>query len=154
MRVQQCVRFARYARSLSIIYAYGLTTIPCPRYMLRAQCGQLINIILRSPFNILHSVLVGERSKPLSDKLGGEICIALVCIYLYYIPPTLSVHFSMTRSVRYQPILHTLYYMLHTEHAYCLSYRFLNSVVKLPSLKWLKWLKYSTEDLVSFQLSE
>ena len=34
----------------------------------------------------------------------------------------------MTRSVRYQPILHTLYYTLHTEHAYCLSYRFLNNV--------------------------
>ena len=26
-------------------------------------------------------------------------------------------------------ILHTLYYTLHTEHAYCLSYRFLNNVV-------------------------
>ena len=35
----------------------------------------------------------------------------------------------MTRSVRYQPILHTLYYTLHTEHAYCLSYSFLNNVV-------------------------
>ena len=35
----------------------------------------------------------------------------------------------MTRSVRYQPILHTLYYTLHTEHEYCLSYRFLNNVV-------------------------
>ena len=35
----------------------------------------------------------------------------------------------MTRSVRYQPILHTLYYTLHTEHAYCLSYRFLNNIV-------------------------
>ena len=35
----------------------------------------------------------------------------------------------MTRSVRYQPILHTLYYTQHTEHAYCLSYRFLNNVV-------------------------
>ena len=35
----------------------------------------------------------------------------------------------MTRSVRYQPILHTLYYTLHTEHAYCLIYRFLNNVV-------------------------
>ena len=46
-----------------------------------------------------------------------------------YIPPPLTVHFSMTRSVRYQPILHTLYYTLHTEHAYCLSYRFLNNVV-------------------------
>ena len=35
----------------------------------------------------------------------------------------------MTRCVRYQPILHTLYYTLHTEHVYCLSYRFLNNVV-------------------------
>ena len=25
--------------------------------------------------------------------------------YVYYIPPRLTVHFSMTRSVRYQPIL-------------------------------------------------
>ena len=50
-------------------------------------------------------------------------------IYIYYIPPPLTIHFSMTRSVRYQPILHTLYYTLHTEHAYCLSYRFLNNVV-------------------------
>ena len=35
----------------------------------------------------------------------------------------------MTRSVRYQPIFNTLYYTLHTEHAYCLSYRFLNNLV-------------------------
>ena len=49
--------------------------------------------------------------------------------YIYYIPPPLTVHFSMTRSMRYQPILHTLYYTLHTEHAYCLSYCFLNNVV-------------------------
>ena len=46
-----------------------------------------------------------------------------------YIPPPLTVHFSMTCSVRYQPILHTLYYTLHTEHAYCLSCRFLNNIV-------------------------
>ena len=52
-----------------------------------------------------------------------------VHIYIYYIPPTLTVHFPMTRSVRYQPILHTLYYTLHTEHVYCLSYRFFNNVV-------------------------
>ena len=45
-------------------------------------------------------------------------------ISIYYIPPPLTVHFSMTRSVRYQPIFNTLYYTLHTEHAYCLSYRF------------------------------
>ena len=53
----------------------------------------------------------------------------IIYIYIYYIPPPLTVHISMTRSVRYQPILHTLYYTLHTEHAYCLSYHFLNNVV-------------------------
>ena len=35
----------------------------------------------------------------------------------------------MTRSVRYQPILQTLYYTLHTEHVYCLNYRLLTNVV-------------------------
>ena len=35
--------------------------------------------------------------------------------YIYYIPPPLTVHFSMTRSVRYQPILHTLL-LLHATH--------------------------------------
>ena len=54
------------------------------------------------------------------------IGVGVLCIYIYYIPPPLTVHFSMTHSLRYQPILHTLYYTLHTEHAYCLSYRFLN----------------------------
>ena len=53
---------------------------------------------------------------------------------IYYIPPPLTVHFSMTRSVRYQPILHTLYYTLHTEHAYCLSYRFLNNVLVVTTV--------------------
>ena len=48
-------------------------------------------------------------------------CIIWNIITYRYLP--------MTRSVRYQPILHTLYYTLHTEHAYCLSYRFLNNVV-------------------------
>ena len=37
--------------------------------------------------------------------------------------------YGNSRNVRYQPILHTLYYTLHTEHAYCLNYRFLNNVV-------------------------
>ena len=57
------------------------------------------------------------------------IRLASINMYVYYIPPPLTVHFPMTRSMRYQPILHTLYYTLHTEHAYCLSYRFLNNVV-------------------------
>ena len=51
-----------------------------------------------------------------------------IYIFITYLP-LLTVHFSMTRTVRYQPILHTLYYTLRTEHAYCLSYRFLNNVV-------------------------
>ena len=55
--------------------------------------------------------------------------VFLLYTYIYYIPPPLTVHFSMTRSVRYQPIFNTLYYTLHTEHAYCLSYRFLNNVL-------------------------
>ena len=66
-------------------------------------------------------------------KRIGRYAFAIVSVSAnipyYYIPPPLTVHFSMTRSVRYQPILHTLYYTLHTEHAYCLSYRFLNNVV-------------------------
>ena len=45
-------------------------------------------------------------------------------IYIYYIPQPLTVHFPMMRSVIYQPMLHTLYYTLHNEHAHCLSYRF------------------------------
>ena len=70
-------------------------------------------------------VIIGERSEPLSMVFNDHPRD----IYIYYIPPPLTVHFSMTRSMRYQPILHTLYYTLHTEHAYCLSYRFLNNVV-------------------------
>ena len=58
----------------------------------------------------------------------SPICAERSTFLVYYIPPPLTVHFSMTRSVRYQPILHTLYYTLHTEHAYCLSYRYLNNV--------------------------
>ena len=54
-----------------------------------------------------------------------------ICTYyniITYLPCSLYI-FSMKRSVRYQPILHTLYYTIRTEHAYCLSYRFLNNVV-------------------------
>ena len=47
----------------------------------------------------------------------------------------------MTCSVRYQPILHTLYYTLHTEHAYCLSYRFLNNVVITTVIKMVEMVE-------------
>ena len=46
----------------------------------------------------------------------------------------------MTRSVRYQPILHTLYYTLHTEHAYCLINRFLNNVVTTTDVEMVEIL--------------
>ena len=65
---------------------------------------------------------MGEKEAEARPLMGT---IFLVITYL----PPLTVHFSMTRSVRYQPILHTLFYTLHTEHAYCLGYRFLNNVV-------------------------
>ena len=77
--------------------------------------------------NNLNIILIGERAKRARRYL--VMSMESRDIYIYYIPPPLTVHFSMTRSVRYQPILHTLYYTLHTEHAYCLSYRFLNNVV-------------------------
>ena len=47
----------------------------------------------------------------------------------------------MTRSMRYQPILHTLYYTLHTEHAYCLSYRFLNNVVTTTVIEMVEMVE-------------
>ena len=47
----------------------------------------------------------------------------------------------MTRSVRYQPILHTLYYTLHTEHACCLSYRFLNNVVIITVIEMVEMVE-------------
>ena len=72
-------------------------------------------------------LVIGERAKRERHSQVCSIENRDKCIY--YIPPQLTVHFSMTRSVRYQPILHTLYYTLHTGHAYCLSYRFLNNVV-------------------------
>ena len=64
-----------------------------------------------------------------ASEQGNVIGSVRIYIYIYYIPPLLTVHFPMMRSMRYQPILHTLYYTLHTEHAFCLSYRYLNNVV-------------------------
>ena len=75
-------------------------------------------------------------------RLNASAYVQLICntlntltsvsIYIYiYLLHTSPAHctFPMTRSVRYQPIFHTLYYALHTEHAYCLSYLFFNNVV-------------------------
>ena len=37
--------------------------------------------------------------------------------------------------------LHTLYYTLHTEHAYCLSYRFLNNVVITTAIEMVEMVE-------------
>ena len=47
----------------------------------------------------------------------------------------------MTRSVRYQPIFNTLYYTLHTGHAYCLSYRFFNNVVTTTVIEMVEMVE-------------
>ena len=88
-----------------------------------------------------------------SPTLGCSIEISHD-IYIYYIPPPLSVHFSMTCSVRYQPILHNLYYTLHTEHAYCLSYRYLNNLDITTVIEMVEMVEILDGDLVSVQLSE
>ena len=44
-------------------------------------------------------------------------------------------------SVRYKRILHTLYYTLHTGHAYCLSYRLLNNVVVTTVIEMVEMVK-------------
>ena len=49
------------------------------------------------------------------------------CTYIYISRETSIEHPSVGLASLAQ--LHTLYYTLHTEHAYCLSYRFLNNVV-------------------------
>ena len=75
------------------------------------------------------------------NKISSEGVECIIYMYIYYIPPPLTVHFPMTRSVRYQPILHTLYYTLHTEHAYCLSYRFLNNVVTTTVIEMVEMVE-------------
>ena len=81
------------------------------------------------------------RSLNLTAQCGACFIRPIIYIYIYYIPPPLTVHFPMTRSMRYQPILHTLYYMLHTEHAYCLSYRFLNNVVRTTVIEMVEMVE-------------
>ena len=53
----------------------------------------------------------------------------------------------MTCSVRYQPILHTLYYMLYTGHAYCLRYRFFNNVVITTVIEMVEMVEILDERL-------
>ena len=47
----------------------------------------------------------------------------------------------MMSSVRYQPILHTLDYTLHTEHVYCLSCRFLNNAIKTTVIEIIEMVE-------------
>ena len=52
---------------------------------------------------------------PTHAREQGKVIDVGVHIYIciYYIPPPLTVHFPMTRSVRYQPIFNGLKFMLH-----------------------------------------
>ena len=80
----------------------------------------------RGPRNSAYGVNLARNVSPM---LGCSIEISCD-IYTYLLHTSLAhCTFSYDTSVRYQPILHTLYYTLHTEHAYCLSYSFLNNVV-------------------------
>ena len=81
--------------------------------------------------------LIGERSEPHTGLFNRDSRD----MYIYYIPPPLTVHFPMTCSVRYQPILHILYYTLHSEQAYCLSSRFLNNVVITPVIEMVEMVE-------------
>ena len=55
---------------------------------------------------------------PHAQREQGKVIRAgvLMYIYIYNIPSPLTVHFPITHSVRYQPIFHNLYFMLHCAH--------------------------------------
>ena len=63
-----------------------------------------------------------------SLKYDSNVCFDHKHIYIFmtYLPRSLYI-FLWRVAWDISPI-HTLYYTLHTEHAYCLSYRFLNNV--------------------------
>ena len=71
---------------------------------------------------------MGERSEPHTGAFNRDFAWYIYLLHTCTSPAHCTFSY-MTHSVRYQPILHTLYYTLHTDHAYCLSYRFLNNVV-------------------------
>ena len=80
-------------------------------------------------FNLLQYCHYCKLITPHAQRKRGRVigCGVHIYIFITYLPR--SLYIFQSRSVRYQPILHTLYYRLHTEHAYCLSYRFLNNAV-------------------------
>ena len=65
-------------------------------------------------------------------------------MYIYYIPPPLTVHFSMMRSMKCQPIFHTLYFTLHCA-------RVLNNLVTTTVIEMVEMM---IKELVSVQSSE
>ena len=66
-----------------------------------------------------NDVFVGEKNHNFElHKFSRYHLKALfLLISIYSIPYTLTVIFSRTRSVRYSPIFHTLYFTVDTEHA-------------------------------------
>ena len=71
----------------------------------------------------------------------------LIYIYIYYIPPPLTVHFPIQRSMRYQPIFNGLKFMLHRA-------RVLNNVVITTVIEMVEMVEILDGRMVSVQLSE
>ena len=59
--------------------------------------------------------------------MGTIFLVYYIYIFFTYLPRSLYI-FQWRVAWDISPLLHTLYYTLHTEHAYCLSYRYLNNV--------------------------
>ena len=65
---------------------------------------------------MIRCVSLYKKQAPHMQVLSRYIYI-YIYIYIYYTPSLLTEHFPITRSVRYQPIFHTLYFTLqHCAH--------------------------------------
>ena len=64
----------------------------------------------------LHTFCVGASSPCDVNHFLVSMEFRDIYIYIYYIPPQLTVHFLMMRSVRYQPIFNGLKFMKFTLH--------------------------------------
>ena len=87
----------------------------------RGKNKQLINKFNGGTISFCIGVPLFNWASETSPTLGCSIEISRD-IYIYYIPPPLTVHFPMMRSVRYQPIFNGLKFTLHRA-------RVLNNVV-------------------------
>ena len=66
----------------------------------------------------------------------------------YYCKNMINIYISRKISIEHPSVrlaslaqLHTLYYTLHTEHAYCLIYRFFNNVVITTTIEMVEMVE-------------